>query len=115
MDKTMILKPRLSEKTYGLSQGRVYVFDVPRSANKQSVARAVQSQFEVTVLNVNIANSKGETRRRYAKGGRVVLRGKESDRKKAYVTLAEGQSLPLFEAVEANTKDTAAKNDKEKK
>lgn len=100
MSKTMILRPRMSEKTYAESQAAVYVFVVPKEANKHSVARAVEAQFEVTVTNVNILNQKGKAKRTISRGGRRVANGSQSDFKKAYVTLAEGQSLPIFEAVE---------------
>lgn len=100
MDKHMILKPRLSEKTYGLSlAGNTYAFEVPGSANKHTVASAVSAQFDVTVENVNIINVKGKTKRTVRKGGRPV-NGKRSDIKKAYVTLKEGQSLPFFNVEE---------------
>ncbi len=100
MSKTMILRPRMSEKTYAQSQASVYVFVVPKEANKHSVARAVEAQFEVTVTNVNILNQKGKAKRTISRGGRRVANGAQTDTKKAYVTLAEGQSLPIFEAVE---------------
>lgn len=100
MSKVMILRPRMSEKTYAQSQEQTYVFIVPKEANKHSVARAVEAQFEVTVTNVNILNQKGKAKRTISKGGRRVANGSQNDIKKAYVTLAEGQSLPLFEAVE---------------
>lgn len=100
MSKTMTLRPRMSEKTYAESQATVYVFVVPKEANKHSVARAVEAQFEVTVTNVNILNQKGKAKRTVSRGGRRVASGSQSDFKKAYVTLAEGQSLPIFEAVE---------------
>ena len=107
MDKHMILKPRLSEKTYGLSlAGNTYAFEVPGDANKHTVASAVSAQFDVTVENVNIINVKGKTKRTVRKGGRPT-NGKRSDIKKAYVTLKEGQSLPFFNVEE----DDAAKKE----
>lgn len=100
MDKTLLLKPRMSEKAYGLSQTQnVYVFDVPKGANKHSVARAVAAQFEVTVEKVNVTNVKGKTKRTVRKGGRAAA-GRQSDTRKAYVTLKAGDSLPIFAAVE---------------
>lgn len=100
MSKTMILQPRMSEKTYAQSQTNTYVFVVPKDANKHSVARAVEAQYEVTVKSVNILNQKGKAKRTISRGGRRVVNGNQSDIKKAYVTLAEGQSLPIFEAIE---------------
>ncbi len=100
MSKTLVLQPRMSEKTYAQSQAQTYVFVVPKDANKHSVARAVEAQFEVTVTNVNILNQKGKAKRTISRGGRRVANGSQSDIKKAYVTIAEGQSLPIFEAIE---------------
>jgi large subunit ribosomal protein L23 len=107
MEKTTLLRPRLSEKTFGLAKtNTVYVFDVPGDANKLTVAAAVAAQFEVTVVNVNMANVKGKAKRTIRKGGRAVS-GQQSDRKKAYVTLKEGDSLPFFET-EDDKKDKKA-------
>lgn len=103
MSKQLLLKPRLSEKTYALSASRVYVFDIPKNANKHEVARAVADQFEVAVATVRIANINGKAKRIMSLTGRRVVQGKQGRQnslKKAYVTLAEGQSLPFFAAVE---------------
>lgn len=102
MSKTLVLRPRLSEKTYGLSERRVYVVDVPGSANKHTVARAVEAQFEVKVVKVNIVNVKGKSKRIISLTGKRMknAEGRRNDIKKAYVTLAEGNSLPFFAAVE---------------
>ncbi len=62
-NKAIALRPRLSEKTYGLSESRVYVVDVPKDVNKHTVARAVEAQFEVKVAKVNIINMKGKSKR----------------------------------------------------
>jgi large subunit ribosomal protein L23 len=99
MYKQIILKPRLSEKSYGLSARRVYVFDVPGNLNKHDIARAVTAQFDTVVTNVNVANIAGKAKRTIYKGGKAVA-GREADTRKAYVTLAEGQSLPIFAAIE---------------
>ena len=100
MDKQITLKPRMSEKTYGLSAARVYVFEVPKGVNKHSIASAVEAQFEVKVTTVNITNIAGKAKRTISKGGRRVANGREAATKKAYVTLAEGHSLPFFNAIE---------------
>ncbi len=104
MSKTTVLRPRLSEKTYGLSLSRnVYVFDVATDVNKQTVAEAVAAQFEVTVVSVNIVNSKGKKTRLVRKNGKAIA-GQRSDTKKAYVTLKEGQKLPFFEEPDSDKK-----------
>jgi large subunit ribosomal protein L23 len=102
MSKSIALRPRLSEKTYGLSESRVYVVDVPKDVNKHTVARAVEAQFEVKVAKVNIVNVKGKTKRIISLNGKRMMNaeGKRPNFKKAYVTLAEGNSLPFFAAIE---------------
>ena len=115
MSKTLVLKPRVSEKAYGMSQeGRnVYVFEVPKDANKHTVAEAVAAQFEVTVEAVNIAVAKGKTKRTVRKGGRPIA-GRQNDVKKAYVTVKQGDTIAVFKATEEDEKP-AAKAKKEKK
>lgn len=117
MDKTITLLPRLSEKTYGLSEQRVYVVVVPGHVNKHGVARAIEAQFEVKVANVNIMNVLGKRKRVVSITGKRMknTEGKRSDTKKAYVTLAKGHSLPFFAAIEeeeAKEKSTQEKFDK---
>lgn len=117
MSKTISLQPHLSEKTYGLSAKRVYVFTIDKGVNKHSVARAVESQFEVKVLAVNVTNIDGKAKRTISVTGKrsVNSNGKRNDIKKAYVTLAEGFSLPFFAAVEeAETKEQATQEKIEK-
>lgn len=100
MDKSTVLRPHLSEKAYGQSQAlNVYVFKVPADASKQMVASAIKAQFEVTVKKVAISNLKGKQKRTIRRRGRVST-GKRVDVKKAYVTLKEGDSIPVFAAVE---------------
>ena len=100
--KSLTLVPRMSEKAYGVSQAlNTYVFDVPKDANKHSIARAVAVQFEVTVMSVNVTNINGKAKRTVRKGSRPV-KGRQSDFRKAYVKLKPGDSLPLFAAVEAS-------------
>lgn len=118
MSKTLLLQPRLSEKTYGLSAAGVYVFDVPKGANKHQVARAVTEQFAVKVNDVRIANIAGKAKRTISLSGKRLVAGqggKQHDTRKAYVTLAAGQSLPFFAAIEdaeekqAETQEKVAK------
>lgn len=111
MSKTMILRPRVSEKAYGMSQtSNTYVFEVPRDANKLTVALAVAAQFKVTVEDVNITNLKGKAKRTVRKGGRQIA-GRDVDVKKAYVTLKQGDSIAIFVS-EEEQKDKSAKKEK---
>lgn len=94
------LKPRMSEKAYGLSQTGIYVFDVPSDANKLTIMQTVSSQYNVTVEKVNITNINGKTKRTFISRRGKFVRGTRSDVKKAYVTLKEGDSIPIFAAEE---------------
>jgi large subunit ribosomal protein L23 len=99
--KLLTLKPRVSEKAYALSeQGNVYIFDVPGGANKFDVAKAVASQYEVGVTSVRLAGVPGKAVRSYRNRGRRSINAKRTDVRKAYVTLKEGDKLPIFDAVE---------------
>lgn len=107
MDKTMLLKPRISEKAYNLSQEhKVYVFEVPTNANKLTVTSAVQAQFDVTVTAVNIVNQKGKAKQQYRKRGKRI-NGVRPDIKKAYITLKAGDEIAIFPK-EEDEKDAAA-------
>lgn len=111
MSRSFILRPRLSEQTYALAQAEhVYVFDVPKDANKHTVARAVAVQFDVEVAAVNMTNVKGKVKRTISLTGRRrgLTDGSRSDIKKAYVRLAKGASLPIFAAVEETEKKEEA-------
>ncbi len=114
MSKTIILRPRLNEKTYGLAESRVYVFDVERSVNKHSIARAVEAQFEVRVTAVNTTNITGKAKRIISMTGKRMknAEGSRNDIKKAYVTLAEGQGLPFFNAIEEEEQKEQATQEK---
>lgn len=100
MSKSLVLKPRMSEKTYGLSKVQnTYVFDVDKSANKLQVAAAVTAQYGVKVVDVNIVIAKGKVKQTYKKRSRPTA-GKRSDVKKAYVRLAKGDTIPVFDAID---------------
>jgi large subunit ribosomal protein L23 len=105
MSKTLVLKPRLSEKTYAMSEMlNVYTFEIPAGATKHTVAAAVKAQYDVTPTNVRIASIPGKTQRSYRRQTRSTQSGRRSNIRKAYVTLKEGDKLPIYAAVdEANT------------
>ncbi|MGZ6005615.1 MAG: 50S ribosomal protein L23 [Candidatus Saccharimonadales bacterium] len=109
----LILKPRLSEKSYELSQVRnTYVFDVIGDANKHTVAQAVAKEYDVEVTKVNVANISGKNKRTFLNRRGKFVKGQRSDIKKAYVTLKEGDKLPIFaqeEEAEAKAEKVAEK------
>ncbi len=94
--KHMSLSPRISEKSYALSSGNVYVFDVPIDANKLQIKEAVEQQFSVTVSDVRSQVRKGKTKRS-SRRRLQPIDGKRAARKQAFVTLKAGDSLPFFE------------------
>lgn len=115
MSKIMTLKPRISEKAYGLSQQQnTYIFEVPKHANRLTVADAVSAQFDVTVEAVRISNAKGKIKQTYRKRSRPVT-GKRSDVKRAYVRLKEGDKLPIFAAEEKEEAEAEKAANKAKK
>lgn len=88
----VIVRPILSEKSNELREAAgQYVFEVKREATKQDVSRAVNKMWNVDVKKVTTLVRRGKVKRR---GSRVA---KHSNIKHAYVTLAKGQKLPLFE------------------
>ena len=90
----VLKRPVVTEKSnYQADALHRYTFEVDRRATKVDVRKAVEAIFKVTVVDVNMMNVRGKTRR----FGRVV--GRMPDWKKAVVTLAPGQSIKLFEGV----------------
>ncbi len=72
-------------------EGRQYVFEVDRDANKVEIQSAVERLFKVKVLQVRTSNVLGKVKRL----GRRY--GKRADWKKAIVTLKEGDRIDFFE------------------
>lgn len=107
--KTMVLKPRMSEKAYGMSTAlNTYVFDVPTNANKVTVVAAVEEQFKVTVEGIKVVVVKGKPKKSYQKRNRPVD-GTRAKSKKMYVRLKDGDSINLFgDAEETNKSDKKA-------
>lgn len=101
----ILITPRPTEKAYGLGAQNTYVFDVPMTANKKDIALAVAEQFSVSVKNVKTLVQSGKTIR-YSRGkNRYPGTTTRTDRKKAYVTLAEGSKIQMFEEPEAPKED----------
>ena len=107
MTPSIILKPHLSEKVYGLSETRnTYVFLVGPKFNSRQVAEEVGKQFKVGVKTVRMSASAAKPKRVYQKRGRFQTTTRVGF-KKAYVTLNEGDKLPLFAAEEKADKQPA--------
>ncbi len=90
---TVLLGPHISEKGHtAADKHNQIVFRVRRDANKAEIAQAVELMFEVKVAGVQVLNCKGKSKR----FGRN--QGSRSDWKKAYVRLAEGQTIDFIGA-----------------
>ncbi len=92
--RTIILRPVVSEKSYGLLDDGVYTFVVDPRATKIEIAGAVESIFNVRVAKVNTLNRKGKRKR----NRRSATYGSRPDTKRAIVTLAPGGRIDLFES-----------------
>ncbi len=106
----MSIIPRISEKAYQLSSNEaapVVVFDVPASANKHQIKKAVETQFNVTVLNIKTLVTKGKAVNRVKSRRARPITVMRKDTKKAYVTLKQGDRIPVFEEVKEDTKAPA--------
>jgi len=94
--------PRATEKAYGQSLlTNTYIFEAPLTANKQEIAAAVEAQFEVKVTGIKTLIQSGKAIR-FSRGKRAQP-GKTNrrDMKKAYVTLAKGDSIKVFDEAPA--------------
>lgn len=92
----MPLVPKVSEKSFMLSEDDTYVFTVPVTATKHTIKDAVESQFGVTVTGVRIALLKGKSKNS-AQRRKAPVDGKRKNTKRAYVSIKEGENIPVFE------------------
>lgn len=111
----IIVKPLISEKMTKLTEAAAapklnriqrkkgkpepvahnrYGFIVDRRANKIEIKKAVESFYDVKVLDVNTMNYSGKVKSRYTKAG--FLTGRTKAFKKAIVTLAEGCTIDFY-------------------
>jgi large subunit ribosomal protein L23 len=96
--RLMIQKPLVTEKSTELKESdNRYVFKVDLRANKRQIKQAIEEVFNVRVLKVTTAVYRGKPKVVMNRSGRFVGRG--SNWKKAYVTLAEGDSIDVFDVV----------------
>ena len=91
--RDVIIAPVVSEKSYALMEEGVYTFTVDPRASKPEIRDAVEAIFGVRVTKVNTLNRKGKRKR----NRRTFTWGKRPDRKRAIVTLAQGDSIDLFQ------------------
>jgi len=88
---SIIRAPRVSEKTARLQEvSNQYVFEVATDATKADIKQAIEKLFAVKVEAVNVVNVKGKNK------AFKFRMGRRADSRKAYVTLAEGQSIDVM-------------------
>lgn len=91
----VLIKPVLTEKANAQQDKlRRYAFKVSRKANKLEIKKAIESFYGVTVTNVNTAVAPGKNKSRFTKAG--VINGRKPSYKKAFVTVAEGETIDLY-------------------
>lgn len=91
--RDVILSPRITEKSMANALGSQYTFVVNPHATKTQIRHAIEEIFGVNVLEVNTVNVRGKKRSVARRGNRTS--GKQSDTKKAVVTLKAGQKIEL--------------------
>jgi large subunit ribosomal protein L23 len=92
--RSIIIRPVVSEKSYGLLDSGVYTFVVDPKATKIEISQAVETIFNVQVAKVNTLNRKGKRKR----NRKAATFGQRPDTKRAVVTLAAGGRIDLFES-----------------
>ncbi|WP_128254690.1 50S ribosomal protein L23 [Falsirhodobacter deserti] len=85
----IIKKPIITEKATLASEANAVVFQVAMDATKPMIKEAVENVFGVKVKAVNTTITKGKAKRFRGRPG------ERSDKKKAYVTLEEGNTIDV--------------------
>ena len=92
----VIIRPVVSEKSYVLAAADKYTFRVHPNAHKTQIRQAIESLFDVNVVDVRTMSVKSKPKRRGTTAGRT------RSWKKAIVQVAAGQSIPIFQGLEAD-------------
>jgi len=91
----VIIRPVVSEKSYVLSAADKYTFRVHADAHKTEIRQAVESLFDVKVLEVRTMTVKSKPKRR------GLIRGRTRRWKKAIVQVRSGDTIPIFQGLES--------------
>lgn len=95
----IIKKPVVTEKAMKGSTASQYVFEVDPNSNKIEIKKAIEEMFEVNIVSIRTARIKGKVKKRFTRSGLQV--GKTKLRKKAFVTLKEGESIEFVSGAQA--------------
>src|SRR3984885_4685470 len=91
----VLIKPILTEKANAQQEKlRRYAFKVSKGANKLEIKKAVEEFYGVSVVDVNTVVVPGKNKTRFTKAG--FLKGVKPSYKKAYVTVAPGDTIDLY-------------------
>lgn len=89
----VLRKPLLTEKATKVGHSNQYVFEVAPEANKLQIRQAIKAMFDVDAVSVRTVRTKGKVKTRMTRRGMQV--GKTNLKKKAYVTLKQGQTIDI--------------------
>ena len=91
----ILIKPIVTEKSNKLTDQRsTYAFRVNRKANKLEIKKAIEDFYGITVVDVNTVVVPGKSKSKFTKGG--FISGRKPAYKKAYVSVAEGETIDLY-------------------
>ena len=91
----VLIKPVLTEKVNNQQEKlRRFAFKVSKKANKLEIKKAVEEMYGVTVEDVNTVIVPGKNKTRFTKAG--FIKGTKPGYKKAYVTVAKGETIDLY-------------------
>ena len=91
--RDIIVAPVITEKSMAGTAFQQYAFEVHSGASKTQIKSAIREIFKVDVIKINTVNVMGKSKNFARRGSRTS--GKQSDWKKAIVTLAPGQKIEL--------------------
>jgi large subunit ribosomal protein L23 len=91
-----IIRPVVSEKSYVLATADKYTFRVHAGAHKTQIKQAIEELFDVKVLEVRTLSVKSKPKRRGYTAGRT------RSWKKAIVQVRAGDTIPIFQGLEAD-------------
>jgi len=94
-DGQVVIRPVVSEKSFVLAETGRYTFRVHPDAHKTQIRQAIERLFDVKVIEVRTSTVKSKPKRRGYTSGR------SRSWKKAVVQVGEGDSIPIFQGLEA--------------
>lgn len=98
MSRDVLIRPIVSERSEKLIKKLgTYMFVVDKKANKVEIKKAIEQMYGVSVESVNTLIRPGKRKTRYTRKG--VISGQTKAVKRAYITLAKGEVIDLFENI----------------